>query len=231
MIQQTPAVEQIKQRLDLVEFIRQYVPHLKKAGKTWKACCPFHKEKTPSFTVDSEKNLFYCFGCQEGGDIFDFLMKIEHISFHEALEKLAHMAGVEYKPQANFSAAEQHRLQARKLVDFAKQFYHKNLMSRGGERARDYIKGRGLTKETTQKFELGFAKPDAGEFCKAALAQHFTASQLKEVGLCSLTGYGPRDYYRNRLMFPILNQRGETVGFGGRILGEGEPKYLNSYAY
>ena len=97
-------VEQIKDRLDIVEFIRQYVPDLKRAGKTYKACCPFHKEKTPSFTCSSEKGLFYCFGCQEGGDIFAFLMKMENLSFNEALEKLAGLAGVEYKPAARTRA-------------------------------------------------------------------------------------------------------------------------------
>lgn len=228
MMIQPNVAEQIKQRIDLVELVRQYVPHLKKSGKTWKACCPFHKEKTPSFTVSSEKALYYCFGCQEGGDIFDFLMKMENLSFNEAVQKLADMAGVEYKPQAGFSAAEQQRIQARKTLDFAKNFYHKNLMSLGGEAARNYIKGRGLTKETTQKFELGLAKNDSTSFVRAAQANHYTPQQLKEVGLAVLTSYGPKDYYRNRLMFPIINQRGETVGFGGRILGEGEPKYLNS---
>ncbi len=220
--------EKIKQRLDIVEFVRQYVPHLKKAGKTWKACCPFHKEKTPSFTVSSEKGLFYCFGCQSGGDIFDFLMKIENLSFNEALEKLADMAGVEYKPAYTFSADEQKRIGARKTVDFAKQFFHKNLMTSGGEFARNYIKGRNLTKETALKFELGFAKNDATELCRQAQSAGYTPQQLKDVGLCVLTSYGPRDYFRGRLIFPIINQRGETVGFGGRILAEGEPKYLNS---
>lgn len=220
--------EKIKQRIDLVEFVRQYVPHLKKAGKTWKACCPFHKEKTPSFTVSSEKGLYYCFGCQEGGDIFDFLMKMENLSFNEAVRKLADIAGVEYRPQGGFSAAEQQRINARKTLDWAKGFYHKNLMSAGGEFARNYVKGRGLTKETVQKFELGFAKNDAVGLCKAAQANDYTAQQLKDVGLCVQTAYGARDYFRGRLMFPIINQRGETVGFGGRILADGEPKYLNS---
>ena len=220
--------EKIKQRIDLVEFVRQYVPHLKKAGKTWKACCPFHKEKTPSFTVSSEKGLYYCFGCQEGGDIFDFLMKMENLSFNEAVRKLADIAGVEYRPQGGFSAAEQQRINARKMLDWAKGFYHKNLMSAGGEFARNYVKGRGLTKETVQKFELGFAKNDAVGLCKAAQANGYTAQQLKDVGLCVQTAYGARDYFRGRLMFPIINQRGETVGFGGRILADGEPKYLNS---
>ena len=220
--------EKIKQRIDIVELVRQYVPHLKKTGRTWKASCPFHKEKTPSFNVDGEKGLYYCFGCQEGGDIFDFLMKIENLTFNEAVRKLADMAGVEYRPQGGFSAAEQQRINARKTLDFAKGFYHKNLMSAGGEFAREYIKKRGLTKETAQKFELGFAKNDAVGLCKAAQAAKYTAQQLKEVGLCVQTAYGARDYFRGRLMFPIINQRGETVGFGGRILGEGEPKYLNS---
>ena len=220
--------EKIKQRIDLVEFVRQYVPHLKKAGKTWKACCPFHKEKTPSFTVSSEKGLYYCFGCQEGGDIFDFLMKMENLSFNEAVRKLADIAGVEYRPQGGFSAAEQQRINARKMLDWAKGFYHKNLMSAGGEFARNYVKGRGLTKETVQKFELGFAKNDAVGLCKAAQANGYTAQQLKDVCLCVQTAYGARDYFRGRLMFPIINQRGETVGFGGRILADGEPKYLNS---
>ena len=220
--------EKIKQRIDLVEFVRQYVPHLKKAGKTWKACCPFHKEKTPSFTVSSEKGLYYCFGCQEGGDIFDFLMKMENLSFNEAVRKLADIAGVEYRPQGGFSAAEQQRINARKTLDWAKGFYHKNLMSAGGEFARNYVKSRGLTKETVQKFELGFAKNDAVGLCKAAQANGYTAQQLKDVGLCVQTAYGARDYFRGRLMFPIINQRGETVGFGGRILANGEPKYLNS---
>ena len=225
---ETNTAEKIKQRLDIVEFVRQYVPHLKKAGKTWKACCPFHNEKTPSFTVSSEKGLFYCFGCQSGGDIFDFLMKIENLSFNESLEKLANLAGVEIKHSHSFSAEEQKRLEARKTVDFAKQFFHKNLMTLGGEFARNYVKGRHLTKETVQKFELGFAKNDATELCRLAQSAGYTPQQLKDVGLCVLTSYGPRDYFRNRLIFPIINQRGETVGFGGRILAEGEPKYLNS---
>ena len=134
-------IEAIKDRIDIVEFIRQYVPSLKRAGKTYKACCPFHKEKTPSFTCSSEKGLFYCFGCQEGGDIFGFLMKMEGLSFNEALEKLADMAGVEYKPVKPMTGEEQRRANLRHLLDFAKSFYHKELMSAGGEFARAYAKG------------------------------------------------------------------------------------------
>ncbi len=221
-------VQQIKDRLDIVEFIRQYVPDLKRAGKTYKACCPFHKEKTPSFTCSSEKGLFYCFGCQEGGDIFAFLMKMENLSFNEALEKLANLAGVEYKPLKPMTGEEARRAGVRRLLDFAKEFYHKNLMGAGGEHARAYVKERHLTKETCQKFELGLAKNEPTALAREAKAAGYTDRDLKDAGLCVLTDYGPRDYYRNRLMFPIINQRSDTVGFGGRILGEGEPKYLNS---
>ncbi len=222
----TDIVEQIKDRLDIVEFIRQYVPSLKRAGKTYKACCPFHHEKTPSFTCSSEKGLFYCFGCQEGGDIFAFVMKMENLSFKEAVEKLAGLAGLEYQPQT-LTPEEQRRAGVRKVLDFARSYYHKLLLSSAGEHARAYVKSRHLTKETCQHFELGLS-PAAGVLLREAKQAGYTEQDLKEAGLCVQTEYGLRDYFRHRLMFPIWNQRGDTVGFGGRILGEGEPKYLNS---
>jgi len=225
---QESVLEQIRQRLDIVEIVRQYVPSLKRAGRTWKACCPFHKERTPSFTVSSDKGLYYCFGCQEGGDLFDFVMKMENLSFNETVKKLADLAGVEYQPQTGFSPAEQRRMDMRKTLDFAKKFYQKLLLSSSGTSARNYIKGRGLTKETTLKFELGLAPDNFTSLQQAARANHYTDAQLKEAGICTTSKYGLRDYFRNRLIFPILNQRGETVAFGGRILGQGEPKYLNT---
>ena len=166
-------VETIKERLDIAEFIRQYVPGLKRSGKTWKACCPFHNEKTPSFTCNSEKGLFYCFGCQAAGDIFTFLMKMENLSFNEALRKLADLAGVEYQPIGQMTADEQRRMDARKLLDFAKIFYHRNLMGRGGEGVRNYIKKRNLTKETAEKFELGYAPNNPTGFCQYARANGY----------------------------------------------------------
>lgn len=223
----TDIVEQIKDRLDIVELIRQYVPSLKRAGKTYKACCPFHHEKTPSFTCSSEKGLFYCFGCQEGGDIFAFLMKMENLTFREAVERLAEQAGLEYRPTEALSPAEQRRTDIRKVLDFARRYYHQFFLSRAGEHARAYVKSRNLTKETCQHFELGLS-PAPGVFIRQAQTNHYTPDLLKEAGLCIQTEYGLREYFRNRLMFPILNHRGESVGFGGRILGEGEPKYLNS---
>ncbi len=223
----TDIVEQIKDKLDIVEFIRQYVPGLKRAGKTYKACCPFHKEKTPSFTCSSEKGLFYCFGCQEGGDIFAFLMKMENLSFREAVEKLADLAGLDYQPTQTLTGEELRRANARKVLDFARRYYHKHLMSAAGNNARAYVKSRNLTKETCEHFELGLS-PAVGVLVREAKQAGYTEVDLKDAGLCIQTEYGLREYFRNRLMFPIINQRGDTVGFGGRILGEGEPKYLNS---
>ncbi len=223
----TDIVEQIKDRLDIVEFIRQYVPGLKRAGKTYKACCPFHHEKTPSFTCSSEKGLFYCFGCQEGGDIFAFLMKMENLSFREAVQRLAREAGLEYKPTQALTPGEQRRADVRKVLDYARRYYHQFFLSRAGEQARTYVKSRNLTKETCQHFELGLS-PAPGVFTREAKQNGYTEEILKEAGLCIQTDYGLREYFRNRLMFPIFNHRGDTVGFGGRILGEGEPKYLNS---
>ncbi len=223
----TDIVEQIKDRLDITEFIRQYVPGLKRAGKTYKACCPFHQEKTPSFTCSSEKGLFYCFGCQEGGDIIAFLMKIENLSFREAIEKLADLAGIEYEPVQQLSAEEQRRANARKALDFARKYYHKLFFSRAGDHARAYVKSRQLTKETCEHFELGLS-PSVGVLLREAKQAGYSEQDFKDAGLCVQTEHGLREYFRNRLMFPIINQRGDTVGFGGRILGQGEPKYLNS---
>ena len=225
---QKDIIEEIKSKLDIAEFIRQYVPDLKRMGKTYKACCPFHHEKTPSFTCSSEKGLFYCFGCQEGGDIFAFLMKIEHLSFNEAAKKLAEIAGVEYRPPQPSGADEIRRTGARKVLDFARGYYHKIFMSAAGEHARAYVKGRHLTKETCQHFELGLSPAEPFSLARNAQASGFTAADLVNGGLCKKNDYGLRDYFRGRLMFPIINQRGDTVGFGGRSLDGNEPKYLNS---
>lgn len=216
-------IEQIRDSVDLLELIKEYVPSVKKSGRTYKACCPFHHEKTPSFSISPDKGLFYCFGCQTGGDVFAFLMKIENLSFNEAARKLAQRAGIEWHQEENMTEDEKSRLQAYKIMGFAKDFYHKQLLSAAGEAGRTYIKERGLTKETTIKFELGYALFDG--FAKKALEQGYNIEDLKKLGVASYNG---GDYFRNRLMFPIFNHRGEPVAFGARIMGEGQPKYLNS---
>lgn len=217
-------VEKIRDNVDLMELIKEYVPVIKKAGRTYKACCPFHQEKTPSFSISPDKGLFYCFGCQTGGDVFAFLMKMENLSFNEAARKLAQRAGIDWQPEEAMTEDEKNRLKLYKVMDFAKDFYHKQLMSPAGEAARAYVKQRNLTKETAQKFELGCAAFEG--LVKKAAAAGIDLQDLKKLGLASsATG---TDYFKNRLMFPILNHRGEAVAFGGRIMGEGQPKYLNS---
>lgn len=216
-------IEQIRQSVDLLELIKEYVPSVKRSGRTYKACCPFHREKTPSFSISPDKGLFYCFGCQAGGDIFEFVMRIENLSFNEAARKLAQRAGIEWKPQQDLTEEEKKRALYYKIMLFAKDFYHEQLFSGQGTSARNYIKQRNLTKETTQKFGLGLSF--FGGLTAKAKMQGFSEQDLKTLGLCNYAG---SDYFKNRLMFPIFNHRGEVIAFGGRVLGEGQPKYLNS---
>ena len=216
-------IEKIRDSVDILDLVKEYVPSVKRSGTSYKACCPFHQEKTPSFTVSPDKGLYYCFGCQTGGDIFDFLMKIESLSFNEAARKLAERAGIDWHQEDLLTEEERARLKLYKLMDFAKEFYHKQLFSERGASARNYIKSRSLTKETVEKFSLGLSFYDG--LAAAALKAGFTMDELKKTGLLNLNR---NDLFKNRLMFPILNHRGETVALGGRILGEGMPKYLNS---
>lgn len=218
----------IKDRTDIVELVREYVPGLKKAGKNYKGRCPFHEEKTPSFHVDRQKGLFYCFGCQEGGDIFDFLMKTEHLSFTEAAAKLASRAGVVWKLGNTESGQDKTRIEIKKALLFAGNFYHKTLLSSSGEQARKYLKSRNIGKTTAQKFSLGFAPDKYDSFYKAAVKAGFKDDILIKAGLIIKKDNMVFDYFRGRLMFPILNTAAEVVGFGGRVLSGGEPKYLNT---
>lgn len=216
-------IEKIRDSVDILDLVKEYVPSVKRSGTSYKACCPFHQEKTPSFTVSPDKGLYYCFGCQTGGDIFDFVMKIENMSFNEAARKLAERAGIDWHQEDLLTEEEKARLKLYKLMDFAKEFYHKQLFSERGAQARNYIKSRSLTKETVEKFALGLSFFDG--LTAAALKAGFTMDDLKKTGLIN-SNRG--DLFKNRLMFPILNHRGETVALGGRVLGDGMPKYLNS---
>lgn len=223
-------IETIRERVDIVDVIREYVPSLKKAGRTYKARCPFHNEKTPSFTVNQDKGMFYCFGCQSGGDVFAFVMKIENIPFNEAAEKLARRAGIEWKQDSRSLGPEQKmRLEIKKTLDFAAGYFHKTLLeSPAAGAAREYLAKRGLTPETIENFRLGYAPGSATAMAVAAKNAGYNATQLHKAGLVSSTDMGSRDYFRDRVIFPIIDQRGDTVAFGGRVMGDGQPKYLNS---
>lgn len=203
-------IEQIKENLDIVQLVSEYVPNLRKAGRIYKACCPFHQEKTPSFTVSSEKGLFYCFGCQSGGDIFDFLMRIENLTFNEALRRLAERAGIPWQEEIQMTTQEKIRLNDLKLMQSAKDFYHRQLLDEQGLQAMKYLESRNINKETIEKFQLGVSFLSG--LTKTAVKNGYKLNNLQKLGLAS-TATGT-DYFKNRLMFPIFNHRNDCVGFG-----------------
>jgi DNA primase len=224
-------IEEIKSRVDIVELATQYLT-LKKAGRNYLGLCPFHQEKTPSFTVNREKQIFYCFGCGEGGNAITFLMKIAGKTFPEAIKELAEKTGVVLPPRLTGKEGRNKDSLRESITDLnlrAAQQYARNLYSPTGKTAREYLQKRGITEETIKQFRLGFA-PDTWR----SLTDHIEGSglSLKMAEQAGLVIAGKEDSYydrfRGRLIFPIENVFGEIVAFGGRILGEGEPKYLNS---
>ena len=223
------SLEEVRERIDFVELVREHVPSLKKAGRDFKACCPFHEEKTPSFYVVPSKGIFHCFGCGAGGDLFTFVMRIEGLSYVEAVEKLAERAGVRLvRPERALDPQEKERLSLRRVLEFAREHYHSQLLRLPeAEAARRYLSKRGLTKETIEAFKLGYAAR-VGGVIPAAVRQKFAKEHLVGAGLASERDGGLREHFWARVLFPIVNQRGEVCGFGGRVLDDGEPKYINS---
>ncbi len=209
-------VDQIKQRLDLTDVIRQYIK-VEKAGSNFKACCPFHNEKTPSFYISPSRNVWHCFGCSKGGSVFDFVMEIEKMDFSEALTSLAKRAGIEIKKENPAVANE--RTGLLKILESAKNFYAKKLEE--NERAMSYlINERGLIQETIKEFELGYALDDWRTAFNFLRNQGFSEQDILKTGLVIKSDkppYGYYDRFRGRIMFPINDQSGRTVAFGGRI--------------
>jgi len=227
-------IDELVARADIVELIGSRVP-LKKYGKEFKACCPFHNEKTPSFTVIPDKQFYYCFGCQARGTALGFLMDHDHMSFVEAVEELAAKVGLEVPREGGHAA--RHAAPADDLfsmLEKAAELYRQEL--KRSDRGKDYFKRRGLTGETAAKFGLGYA-PDAWDFTIRHLGTDGAdRTKMQQVGLIiererrpDMNGDpGHYDRFRDRVMFPIRDARGRTIGFGGRVLDKGEPKYLNS---
>lgn len=234
----TPA-EEIKAKLDIVDIIQEYVPNLKKAGANWKATCPFHQEKTPSFMVHPEKQIWRCFGgCNEGGDIFAFIQKIEGIEFPEALRILAKKANVvlrQVDPKLSNLKT--------KLLDIlsqAAEYYQGVLLSPQGELALDYLVNRGITQETIKEFQVGFALESWDGLSKFLIGKGFKAQEIVQAGLAvAKKGIGVNQYqsastifdrFRGRIMFPIKNYQGQIIGFTGRLIQEkkDEGKYVNT---
>ena len=220
-------IQTLLARIDIVDVIDRSVP-LKKAGANYVACCPFHSEKTPSFTVSPSKQFYHCFGCGAHGTAVGFLMEHGGKSFPEAIEELARDAGLAVPRVESRPGETERREQADDLASLllqAAKFYRAQLKESPG--AIDYLKGRGLTGEIAARFGIGYA-PDAWQPLAATFEQ-YDARQLETAGLVIAGEAGKRyDRFRDRIMFPIHDSRGQVIGFGGRVLGDGEPKYLNS---
>ncbi|MFM9105184.1 MAG: DNA primase [Chloroflexota bacterium] len=224
------AVAEVRERTDIVELVSAYVP-LKRAGRSYKGNCPFHQERTPSFIVFPDSQNFHCFGCGKGGDAFTFYMGMEHVEFREALQELARRAGVELQSvPAVAPEVDAHRQRLIDLNEQAATFYANILVnSEMGRPGREYVERRGLAPEVISRFGLGFA-PDAWDTLLRFLAQRGIDPGLAhEAGLLQERDSGGHyDRFRGRLLFPIRTREGRTVGFGGRALGDAQPKYLNS---
>ncbi|HOF03326.1 MAG TPA: DNA primase, partial [Atribacterota bacterium] len=202
-----------------------------KGGKNFKGLCPFHQEKNPSFMVDEERQIFHCFGCGEGGNIFTFIMKMEKLNFPEAIKMLAQKAGVSLPVSEKQNSK---NIQEKELIyrlnEIAADYYQKNLFLTQGKSALDYLLKRGFSKEIINKFELGYALPGFEHLVNVFLSKKITPAGLFKAGLASKSTKTNKtiDYFRNRIIFPIFNLQGNIIAFGGRVLDDKLPKYINS---
>jgi DNA primase len=223
-------VDEIKQRLDIVEVLSGYVPDLKKSGRNFKAVCPFHSEKTPSFFVFPERQSWHCFGaCGTGGDVFAFVMRKEGVDFKEALNILAERAGVTVvQRKLDEGKSESDRL--KEINEAAAEFYHNLLFhSAGGQRTREYLIRRGVSEKTMRQFLIGYSQDSWDSLRQDLLKRGYHEDELTAAGLLvEKEKEGSYDRFRNRLMFPIRDMAGRVVGFGARALDDSLPKYLNS---
>lgn len=222
-------IEQVRQNNDIVDIISQYV-HLTRKGRNYFGLCPFHNEKSPSFSVSPERQIFHCFGCGVGGNIYTFLMKIEGIGFKDAIEQLAEKANIQLPKIENPEEDRKEELKAKiyKINQFTAEFYHQNLYKPTAKNAQEYVKKRKLTQNTLETFKIGFSgKYD--ELYKSLKNQGFGEKEILESGLVIKNDRGQFiDMYRNRFMIPICDVRGRVIAFGGRVLDDSKPKYINS---
>ncbi|MBQ7468889.1 MAG: DNA primase [Pseudobutyrivibrio sp.] len=224
-------VEEVRSRTDIVDVISKYV-NLQKKGSQYFGLCPFHNEKTGSFSVSPQKQMYYCFGCGAGGNVFSFLMNYENMTFKEAVEELAGQCGVTL-PQREMTYQErQHADKRSRLFEINKEaaaYYYKLLRSPAGEQAMAYFIKRGLSQETLHKFGLGCTSKYSDSLYKYLREKGYDDNILKDCGLITIDEKrGGHDKFWNRAMFPIFDANGKVVAFGGRVMGDGEPKYLNS---
>ena len=222
-------LNEIRQSNDIVDVISQYV-HLKRSGRNYFGLCPFHSEKSPSFSVSPDKQIFHCFGCGVGGNVITFISKIEGLGFVESVQSLAERANIQLPTLENTvdSAKEELKAKVYKINEFTAQYYHDNLYKPQAKIAQEYVKKRQLNNETLKSFMIGFS----GKFNELYLElkkQGFGEKEILESGLVNKSENGQYiDRYRNRLMFPICDVRGRVIAFGGRVLDDSKPKYINS---
>ncbi len=222
-------IEEIKSRLDIIDVISDYA-ELKKAGSNFKALCPFHSEKTPSFTVSPQKQIFHCFGCGAGGDIFGFIMRYENVPFPEALETLAKRAGVELKQSYSRKPKKENET-IFKINEDATNFFTAQIEKH--KEVRSYFKKRGISDETIREFRLGYAPPSYESLLKHLKQKGYSESSMERAGLIKYSEKGkPYDMFRGRIIFPISDISGKIIAFGGRVLDSKKdtkaPKYINS---
>ncbi len=227
-------IEEIRNRVRVSEVVGRAIP-LRRAGREFSALCPFHKEKSPSFTVNDEKGFFHCFGCGAHGDVIGFTMDYEHLGYREAVQKLAGVAGLSVPRETIAEVEREQKAQSlQQVMEFAASWFETQLDQTGeGEIARDYLKQRGLTPQTQSTFRLGYAPADRNAMMGAARAKNISEAQLIEAGLLiRVEDRAPYSRFRRRLMFPIRDRKSRVIAFGGRVLpGEPNaeaPKYLNS---
>ena len=222
-------LNEVRQANDIVDVISQYV-HLKRSGRNYFGLCPFHSEKSPSFSVSPDKQIFHCFGCGVGGNVITFISKIEGMNFVETVQSLAERANIQLPTLENTGDSLKEELKAKvyKVNEFTAQYYHENLYKPQAKIAQEYVKKRQLNNETLKSFRIGFSgKFD--ELYQELKKQGFEEKEILESGLANKNDRGQYiDRYRNRLMFPICDVRGRVIAFGGRVLDDSKPKYINS---
>ncbi|HCG77407.1 TPA: DNA primase [bacterium] len=221
-------LEEVREANDLVEIIASYFP-LKKIGKNYKCLCPFHSEKTPSFTISPERQIFHCFGCSAGGNVFTFVMKMENLTFPESIVFLAEKAGIKLELEKTSEETKNLRQQLIKINNAAAAYFYDNLTRT--KRANDYLAKRGITENSIKRFKLGYAEKSTEALKKSLEKKGFSKDILFKSGLLRLSEEKDfyYDYFRDRIIFPIQNERGECIAFGGRVLDDSAlPKYLNS---
>lgn len=224
-------VEEVRSRSNIVEVVSGYVK-LQKKGNRYFGLCPFHNEKSPSFSVTPEKGMYYCYGCGAGGDVFSFLMEYENFTFSEAMQTLAERAGVALPVQDDSPGMRRRADRKQRLLEVNKEaatYYYMLLRGMRGRMALDYFKKRGLSDATMHKFGLGYSDKFGDDLYRYLKQKGYDDELLKDSGLITYDERrGGRDKFWNRAMFPIMDVRGKVTGFGGRVMGDGEPKYLNS---